>query len=396
MFADDGVDGGLTQESVVEAQGGPPVGIRGQDDARIGTSLDWGAPPACQSAVVKLLPLYTVLALALALGGPALAEPSPFAELERSIEAGERGKIVALVVEQHGQIVYEHRFRTGSARRPRVGRDPALHDIRSAGKSITALAVGAALADGQLSSLDQPVWPLLGRDDPEHGSILVRDLLSMSSALDCDDGDPKSPGNEERMYMRRVWRTFALDIPVDPAAPEVGRFSYCTAGVFLLGQVLEAVTGERFDAYVQRRLFEPLGIEGVVWNHSRSGEIQSGGQLEIGAADLSKLGRLVLGGGRWKGQQIVPEAWIEQMLSPHHKLGGPVACGYLWWFRPVPSPRGWESSWSMQGNGGNLVAIFREVDAVITVQSANYNKPGAHDRSFEIVAAALKALPAPP
>lgn len=345
-------------------------------------------------------PRSTPEAVSAVLEPPREVPAPPFAALERSIAGGEFGAIVSLVVEQHGVVLHEHAFRPGTTRHRRRGAEPALHDVRSASKSITALAVGAAIADGTLASVDALVWPLLGEpEDGPHAGIRVRDLLTMSSALDCDDGRPRSPGNEERMYRRRSWRAFALTIPVDPQikrdAEGLGRFSYCTAGVFLLSQVVEAATGEAFDAYVQRRLFDPLGIERAVWNRSRTGEVQAGGQLEIAAADLGKIGRLVLDGGTWQGQRLLPAAWIQQVLTPWRRLNPMTAYGYLWWYRPVRSPRGWEASWSMMGKGGNLVAILRDQDAVITVQSANYQRKDAHDRSFAIVEGALAELPLP-
>lgn len=119
------------------------------------------------------------------------------------------GKIAAVAVEQHGETVYRRRFAAGQPG------DPV--DIRSAGKSLTALAVGAAIADGKLPSVDVAVWPYLG--DARQGgyqAITIRDLLTMSSALACDDGQRQSPGQEERMYRTRDWTAFALSIPLRP------------------------------------------------------------------------------------------------------------------------------------------------------------------------------------
>jgi len=331
-----------------------------------------------------------LVALALLCGcaGLLAAQPLPrysLAELEQAIGKGRLGKIAVLAAEQHGERAYFRRF---------DGRSPdAPVDIRSAGKSITALAVGAAIADGKLAGTEVRVWPYLdaARGEP-FDSVTVADLLSMASALDCNDADGKSPGAEEKMYRTRVWRTFALALP----AREGGGFSYCTAGVFLLGQVVEKATGERFDAYVQRRLFDPLGIEGVVWKRSASGEVQSGGQLTIGAEALLRIGRMVLDRGVWRGERIVPPEWIDAMLTPRHRLGEHVFYGYLWWASAIRSPRGHEGAWMMQGNGGNIVAILRDYDAVLVVQARNYNRDDADRHSYTALAAMLASLEPPP
>jgi len=324
----------------------------------------------------------------------AAAQPIPdlsVAELEQVIDDGHLGEIRAVAVEQHGDTVYRKRFGEGELG-DRV-------DIKSAGKSITALAVGAAIADGDLPGIDVQVWPYLGvsRGAP-FSSITVRDLLTMSSALDCNDWERRSPGQEERMYSRRNWRDFALALPARAYERDErgnGPFSYCTAGVFLLGQVVETATGERFDRYLQRRLFDPLGIEGADWRTSRRGEIQSGGQLTISDEALLRIGRMIINKGVWNGEQLLPEQWLRDMLTPTHTLSEHVHYGYLWWARPLRSSRGFEGAFMMKGNGGNIVALVPNLDAVLVVQAENYNRDYAERNAFLILTTMLRSLPVP-
>lgn len=312
-------------------------------------------------------------------------------QLEQAIEAGDLGKIRAVAAEQHGVTVYRKRFGQGE-----LG-DPI--DIRSAGKSITALAVGAAIADGAIPGTDLAVWPYLGRPRGEpFDSITVQDLLDMSSALDCNDWNRQSPGQEERMYREHVWRDFALALPAREYARKangMGPFSYCTAGVFLLGQVVQQATGERFDRYVERRLFSPLGIAGAEWRRSRSGEIQSGGQLTIGDEALLKIGRLILARGQWDGKQIVPAEWVDTLFRPRHELSEFVRYGNLWWATPLRSQNGYVGALMMKGNGGNILAIVPDYDAVLLVQAQNYNRDNAERNAFVVLTALLESLPSP-
>lgn len=330
----------------------------------------------------------------LSFGSPAKAQPIPdltLEELEQQLRDNDHGKIRAIAAEQAGAIVYRQHF---------AGSDPDERvDIKSAGKSITALAVGAAIADGYLPGLDTMVWPFLGsgRGQP-FNQITVRDLITMSSALDCNDWDRRSPGQEERMYRRRDWGEFALALPARDFQRDergVGPFSYCTAGVFLLGQVVETAVGERFDLYVQRRLFDPLGIDGADWRTSRKGEIQSGGQLGISDTALLRLGRMVLDGGKWEGEQVLPEEWVREMLTPTHSLSQHVHYGYLWWATPLRSSRGFEGAFMMKGNGGNILALVPSHDAVLVVQSENYNKDFAERSSFIALTTMLRKLSPP-
>ncbi|MGB3754726.1 MAG: serine hydrolase [Parerythrobacter sp.] len=350
------------------------------------------APPEREKGLADN-PLVTVLAM-LTVSPAASAKVNALqpGALERRIVNDELGDIAAIGVDQGGETVYLRRFDGELAGHP--------IDIRSAGKSLTALAVGIAIDEGALA-LDTPVWPLLGSDpaDPRNG-ITVHDLLTMSSPLTCDDWDRRSPGQEERMYRKRNWRAFAMALPLDEAFARdtagQGRFSYCTAGVFLLEQAVEEAVGERFDLFMQTRVFDPLDIAGAGWRRSRSGEVQSGGQISMRAEDLLRIGRMVLDGGVFEERRVVSASWIKTMLTPHRQLGEHVHYGYLWWHDLVKAPEGYAGSWMMKGNGGNIVALYRERDAVIVVQAENYNREGADRNAFEAMWAILPGLPPPP
>jgi CubicO group peptidase (beta-lactamase class C family) len=92
-----------------------------------------------------------------------------------------------------------------------------------------------------------------------------------------------------------------------------GPFSYCTAGVFLLGQVVQRATQQPLDRYFDARLLRPLGIRERQWARSPAGEFQSGGGLRLRSRDLLKLGVLIMGNGNWRGAQLVPEPWVRRM-----------------------------------------------------------------------------------
>lgn len=182
--------------------------------------------------------LAFIALLTTALSANASAAEAKLPTLTAAIERGDYIKITSVLVEQHGHIIYEH-YHDGDG--PQL-----LHDVRSAGKSVTALAVGTAIADGVLPGVDTPAFARLSdlapfaNDGPEKQAILLRDLLTMSSALSCDDWEDASPGNEERMYPTRSWARFAADLPTAAGyvrdASGYGRFSYCTAGASSLAR----------------------------------------------------------------------------------------------------------------------------------------------------------------
>lgn len=318
-------------------------------------------------------------------------ELGPLDEMERAIEDKTFRKIEAVLVERGGDVLYEGYFRKSTAE-SRI-------DARSVGKSITAIALGVAIDEGLIEGVDAPVLSFFDDKKPieDDGKlkreIRIEDLLTMSSALDCNDWE-SSPGNEERMYRKKDWTRFALDIPLaedyERGESGFGRYSYCTAGAFLLGRIIERASGKPFDEFVQEKLFSPLGIVDPEWRRAPNGEVQSGGQLSLRARDFAALGRLVANKGKWGSRQLVSKAWIEQMLEPRLRATPVSGYGYLWWVRGFYSGKPVEgviphAGYYMSGNGGNKVVVFPELDTVVVVLSTNYNHRDMHAQVVHMI-----------
>ncbi len=337
------------------------------------------------------------LAVALAAGTVAAAapppgdavDPAPLHALEAAVHAGKFPKLGSVLLARHGQLVYEAYF---------DGDADTLRDTRSATKTVTGMLVGIALRDHRLRGLDARVIPLLSpaharafaRVEPRKAAITVEDFLTMSSPLECDDWNDASRGNEERMYLVEDWTRFILELPlrgrmhlgetVEP--PPYGRwFSYCTGGVFVLGELLQTVTGERADRYAQKKLFAPLGIARATWVYSPLDQPQTGGGLRLASRDLLKLAELYLAGGVWNGTRIVDEAWVRASTTPHARIDESTEYGYLWWLKSFAGHR----AYFMSGNGGNKVVALPELDAAVVITSTNYNTRGMHELTEKLL-----------
>jgi CubicO group peptidase (beta-lactamase class C family) len=205
------------------------------------------------------------------------------------------------------------------------------------------------------------------------------------------------------MYPRRDWTRWAVDIPLKPdyRRDTTGRgpFFYCTAGVFLLGQILQRALREPVDEYVNRKLLDPLGIARREWPRSPAGEVMTGGGLRLRSRDLAKLGLLVSSGGRWAGRQIVPQEWIAEVLTVWRRVDAEQNYGLLFWQREYRSPCGRLPGWYMSGNGGNVVVNIPDQGLVAVVTRRHYNERGMHQQTLRLledhVLAALSCLPGP-
>jgi CubicO group peptidase (beta-lactamase class C family) len=225
---------------------------------------------------LHLLALSAVLSVA----GIARAEPPPalddgwsvadparegfdaatLAAMEAAIAGDAAPDTTSVLIARDGRLVYERYFGKG-------GRD-VLNDTRSATKSVTALLVGAAVDRGLI---DGAHWL---NADPRKLRFTVEDLLTMSSQWECDDDNQFSAGNEERMYLSADWTQFALDLPIKGYAPWMKRpedsphgrsFAYCTAGSFLLGAIVERVSGQPLAALAREAQEKPLGNHESQW-----------------------------------------------------------------------------------------------------------------------------------
>jgi CubicO group peptidase (beta-lactamase class C family) len=316
----------------------------------------------------------------------------PLTRMEAAIRSLEFKKIGSILIARHGKLVYETYFE---------GDAGTLRDTRSATKSITSALVGIAIAEKKLSGIDARVLALLPErarkmqnPDPRKGKITIEDFLTMSSPLECDDWNDASRGNEERMYLVEDWAQFILDLPIrgrmhlgeQPEAPPHGRyFSYCTGGVFTLSEVLQKATGVRTDHYAQEKLFGPLGITDAQWFYSPMNIPQTGGGLRLTSRDLLKIAELYRNGGQWRDVRILPEEWVRTSTQPKARIDDDTEYGYLWWLKSFKSGGKSHSAFLMNGNGGNKVAVFPELDLAVVLTSSNYNTRGMHEQTDRLL-----------
>ena len=215
----------------------------------------------------------------------------------------------------------------------------------------------------------------------------------MASALDCDDDVDDSPGNEVNMYPKQKWLSWALAIPTrvefQRGASGYGPFHYCTAGTFLLGQIVQRAARTPIDEFMAAQLLRPLGIARWEFARSPSNEVMTGGQLRLRSRDLATVAEMMRTGGAWHGTQIVSAAWLRAMMTLIHPDANPQftqGFGLQIWHRNYKTACGHTiEGWLMSGNGGNHIVIAPALDAVIVVTRTNYNTRGMHPQTTRLI-----------
>lgn len=315
-----------------------------------------------------------------------------FSRLDSAVVNGTFKSITSILVARNGQLVYEKYYNGAS--------DTTLHNTRSATKTITAILTGLAIDHQYIPSESTSVFPYfkdkknIKNSDPRKDKITIEDLLTMSSILECDDENQFSNGNEERMYLLEDYFQFALDLPIRGFAPwnskpensPYGRsFSYCTAGVVLLGGVLERSTKMSVDVFAKKYLFDPLSINKVEWQITPMGMPMTGGGLGLRSRDLLKIMQLYANKGTWNTTRVLSSAWVEKSTKPHANARENVDYGYLCWLQKFGTADKQYFAYYMAGNGGSKIAVFPELGLTVVITSNWYGTGKAHMQSERIL-----------
>jgi CubicO group peptidase (beta-lactamase class C family) len=242
--------------------------------------------------------------------------------------------IDSVIVIRHGNVVLEE------YPNPRYSAD-SRHHLFSVTKSITSLLVGIAIDRGFIESEDVPILDLfpglLPSDEVQSKSVItVEHLLTMSAGLEWDEDTwPSSdPRNDFfRLEFSRDPMRYVLGKP--QVAPPGELFWYNSGLSHVLSALIAEATGMSTLQFALQALFSPLGIEDLYWRQDMTGLYKGGTQLYMCPRDLARIGVLCLNRGRWNGEQIFSEAWLEQSTRtrihgrPDHFAGR--SYGYHWW-----------------------------------------------------------------
>lgn len=249
-------------------------------------------------------------------------------------QAMERTYTNALLIMKDGRIVTEI-YRNGSNERTRfMG--------WSMTKSITSTLVGAALADGLITSLDDQIIKYL----PElkgsgYDGVTIRQVLQMRSGVDYEERyDFANPGiaasNHINALVKNVARFADVARTIKRKSKPGEVFAYKTIDTAILGWLIERVSGGSVAAYTARKLWEPLGTEAdgfyIMDGQPGTGREFSGAGFNATLRDWARFGQMMLDGGVANGKRIVSEEWVKAAQAPVGPETGPEGgYGYQWW-----------------------------------------------------------------
>jgi len=235
----------------------------------------------------------------------------------------------AFLVIRNDSIIYENYF-DGFTRND-------LLPSNSMAKSFVGTLIRIANNEGKIKSLSEPMTnyiPELLKRDSNFKKITIQHLLDMRSGFDFNEGSYDLHDDAIRYGLRRNMKKYLLKIKI---AEPPGRFRYQSVNTQFLGLIIERATGKNLSAYLEEKLWKPLGMEhDASWNvdsKKRKREFASAG-LNATARDFAKLGQLYVNKGKWNGKQIIDEEWVNTISSVDtmNRYGG---YKNQWWSRTI-------------------------------------------------------------
>ena len=274
-----------------------------------------------------------------------------FAALLRELDASKDTDMHHFMALRHGKVICECNF----APYPKG----MWHITHSMCKSITGMAIGMLIEEEKLK-LDENIYDIF----PDHINafskifrpvITVENLLTMTSGITF---------NESGIVSGNDWLGSFLNASVN-GKPGT-EFQYNSLNAYVLSAIVTKRTGETLTEYLTPRLFGPLGITKYYWETCPKGITKGGWGLFLCAEDMAKLGQLYLQRGKWNGQQLVSEYWIEISTARHLKTQNDTyGYGYQLWMEQRPG------SFEYNGMLGQNVIIYPDMDMVLVTNAGN-------------------------
>ena len=302
--------------------------------------------------------------------------PQSFAYRNRRIDTEEffkENRTTGIIVVHNGKITAE-RYLLGHSRS-----NP--HISWSVAKSVISALFGIALEEGKINNLDEQVTNYV----PElkgsgYEGVTIKNTLQMATGVSFDE-------NYEDFFsdINRFGRAIALGTSLDEFSGSLSRnkppgtkLDYVSINTQVLGMVITRATGLSLTKYTEEKLWQPLGMGyDAYWITDNQGMELALGGLNATLRDYARFGLLYAQGGKWNGQQIISERWLDESLTPGAPylmpgrkgtdLATDFGYGYHWWV-----PGNADDEFMARGVYGQFIYIDPDAGVVVAQNSANH------------------------
>lgn len=302
-------------------------------------------------------------------------------KLAQEIADNKYDRFDSLLISYKGKLVFESYYLRGRINLP--------HPQASTTKAFTCLAIGRAIQLGYLTmaDLDKPLVSFFKDLDPTRfvvgaERITLHQAMTMRSGIRISS-DKMDALRENPRQLRGQGQVQTYLEQSAPIAPESKAFHYQSIDPLMVMQVLDAVVPGSAREFIENELLFKLGIDDYCWRDDISGLPRGASGASMTSRNMIKWGALVLNKGKWKGEQLIPEAFIAKATS---KITQPsdddtvttaeitgTSYGYYWWLDDLNVDQETYLSKSAQGGGGQFIIVLEALDLVIVVTAHNKN-----------------------
>jgi CubicO group peptidase (beta-lactamase class C family) len=271
-------------------------------------------------------------------------------------------KVAGMIILHDGKIRFE---------RYALGHSPTGRWMsQSVAKSIASTLVGAAVKDGYITSIDDPVATYVaGLRGSAYDSVTIRQLLTMTSGVRWREDYTDTTSDITQFYRQPIEAGQSLTVSymrrLPSEAPPGKKWLYKTGETHLIGVLVQEATKKGLAAYLSEKIWAPYGMElDAAWQVDATGYELAGCCLMSGLRDYARFGQFILDGARIDGRSIVPDGWLAAATTKQVATDRPGrGYGYQWWT--------WDTGgFAAIGIYGQLVHIDPSRRLVVAISSA--------------------------
>ena len=295
----------------------------------------------------------------------------------QEIAEGLHGDYDSLLIHHRGKLLFESYYNRGRINLP--------HFQASASKSYIGFALGRAIQLGYLTmeDLDKPLIGFLKELAPEKlvkgaEKVTLRHALMMRSGIRINEQDnaaiKKHPEKIQGQKQVQAWLEHS-----EPITKDSQRFKY-GKGAGLIAHVLDATVPGGLKQFLQKELLDKMEMT-YDWRIADSGLAFPG---HLTSRDMVKWGILAENRGKWQGEQLIPEDFVNKALSRAVDtkdvsvyLGGKdtvnQSYGYLWWGIDMKVDNKLYYGVSAEGGGGQFIMLIEELELMVVITAGNFD-----------------------
>ena len=315
--------------------------------------------------------------------------------LSAKLSSGDLGYIDGMLVIRNGEIIFEKSYSNPydslfKSTKTAPGKynyydsewhpfykNTNLHTLQSVSKSFTAAAIGIAIKNGIIPNIHAKLSNYLSDpniDDDLKDAITIKDILTMTTGIKWDEVSmPYTDTSSScvKMEASENWVQYVLNQPMIFKPGE--KWEYSSGATMLLSHIITEASGQDLAKYLEKNLFNILGIKDYFWKHTPTGLTDAEGGLYLTPKDLAKFGYLYLNNGKWEGTQVLPHNWVS--LNTDNPIDTPwpaLKYGYQWWLMPYGDGK---ITLLASGLGGQRLLVIPEYNIVAVFTGWNvYDK----------------------